>query len=41
MTRAVVFAYHNVGVSSCHGERSSGAGAMNGTPMHLVPGDAR
>lgn len=34
--RAVVFAYHNVGVSPCHGGRSLGAGTANQTPMLYI-----
>ncbi len=33
MSRAVVFAYRNVGVLSCHGGRSLGAGTTSRTPM--------
>ncbi|MCX7194241.1 MAG: hypothetical protein NTY60_11595 [Proteobacteria bacterium] len=36
MSSAVVFAYHNVGVSSRHGERSFGADAMSMTPMRCL-----
>lgn len=33
MSSAVVFAYHNVGVLSCHGGRSLGVGTTSMTPM--------
>lgn len=38
MSKAVVFVYHNVGVSSCHGGRSLGAGTTNRTPMQYSTG---